>query len=84
MRPRRGMMFPTEEKDSGAVYMFNCIAPLDLVFISEREIVDLSVDTPICIDQDPSACPTYESRQPFDNWLEFRVGAIDKFGLANG
>ena len=84
LRPRRGMMFPQDEKVSGSVFMFNCIAPLDLVFLSEGEIVDLSVDTPICAEQDPGACPTYESRQPFDNWLEFRVGTIDKFGLAIG
>lgn len=84
LRPRRGMMFPQSDKVTDSVYMFNCIAPLDLVFLSEGEIVDLAADTPICAEADPGACPVYESRQPFDNWLEFRVGTIDKFGLAIG
>lgn len=84
LRPRRGMMFPQPKKSNGSVYMFNCIEPLDLIFMRNGKIVDMNPNTPICTDLDPAACPVYESQRPFDNWLEFRAGTIDKLGLDIG
>lgn len=84
LRPRRGMMFPQPKKSNGSVYMFNCIEPLDLIFLRNGKIVDMNQNTPICTDLDPAACPVYESQKPFDNWLEFRAGTIDKVGLDIG
>ena len=81
---RRGMMFPQSKAQKKSVYMFNCLAPLDILFINNGEIVDLSANTPICTGVDPDQCPRYESRRPFDNWIELRDGSIDRFGLFIG
>ena len=81
---KRGMMFPQSKAKKKSVYMFNCLAPLDILFLNEGEIVDLSPVTPICVSADPDACPLYESRQPFDNWIELRSGSINRLGLTIG
>lgn len=81
---KRGMMFPQSKAQKKSVYMFNCLAPLDLLFLNEGEIVDLSPKTPVCTSSDPDECPLYESSQPFDNWIELRSGSIDRLGLTIG
>ena len=83
--PRRsGMMFPQTKAQRKSVYMFNCLAPLDILFLNDGQIVDLSSDTPVCTSAAPDECPLYESRQPFDNWIELRTGSVDRFGLSIG
>jgi len=81
---KRGMMFPQSKAQKKSVYMFNCLAPLDLLFLNDGEIVDLSAKTPICTSSDPDECPLYESSRPFDNWIELRSGSIDRLGLSIG
>ena len=77
-------MFPQSKAQKKSVYMFNCLAPLDLLFLNDGEIVDLSPKTPVCTSSDPDECPLYESSQPFDNWIELRSGSIDRLGLTIG
>ena len=81
---RRGMMFPQPKAQKKSVYMFNCLAPLDLLFLYDGEVVDLSAKTPICTSADPDECPLYESSRPFDNWIELRSGSIGRLGLSIG
>ncbi len=81
---KRGMMFPLEKIDQASVYMFNCLAPLDIVFLKQGAIVGLSEKTPICKKSDPDLCPLYESPEKVDHWLEFREGTIQRMGLAVG
>ena len=81
---RRGMMFPQRKAQRKSVYMFNCLAPLDLLFLNDGEIVDLSENTPVCKSPDSDDCPLYESSRPFDNWIELRSGSIGRFGLTIG
>ena len=77
-------MFPLEKIDQTSVYMFNCLAPLDIVFLKKGAIVGLSEKTPICKKSDPDLCPLYESPEKVDHWLEFREGTIPRMGLALG
>ena len=81
---RRGMMFPQSKAQKKSIYMFNCLAPLDILFINDNQIVDLAPETPICTSNDADECPLYESSQPFDNWIDLRSGSIDHFGLSIG
>ena len=81
---RRGMMFPQKQEVNSSVYMYNCIAPLDLLFLRNETIVDLSVNLPICTLDQPDQCPRYESISPFDHWLELRSGMVKKLGLEIG
>ena len=77
-------MFPQPKAQKKSVYMFNCLAPLDLLFLNDGEIVDLSAKTPICTSVDPDECPRYKSGRPFDNWIELRSGSVDRLGLSIG
>ena len=81
---KRGMMFPQTKAQKKSVYMFNCIAPLDILFLNDGQIIDMSAKTPICASSEPDECPLYESSLPIDNWIELRSGSINRLGLSIG
>ena len=81
---KRGMMFPQTKAQKKSVYMFNCIAPLDILFLNDGQIIDMSAKTPICASAEPDECPLYESSLPIDNWIELRSGSINRLGLSIG
>ena len=81
---RRGMIFPLSKPMKKSVYMFNCLAPLDLVFVRRSKIVDLISEAPICTSDDPAQCPLFESSRPFDHWIELKAGSIERLGLGVG
>ena len=81
---KRGMIFPLDKIDHASVYMFNCLAPLDIVFLKKGVIVDLSEIVPICEEVDSGLCPIYQSSEKVDHWLEFREGTIQRMGLEMG
>ncbi len=80
----RGMLFPLEKVDQASVYMYNCLAPLDIVFLKKGTIIDLFEKTPICLESDSDLCKSYQSSEKVDHWLEFRDGTIEKMGLQVG
>ena len=84
LRPCRGMMFPLGRLRLALVYIFNCWAPLDIVFLKEGSIVDLSEKTPIRIEADSRLCPYCQSSGKVDHWPGFRLGTIQKMGLQVG
>lgn len=81
---KRGMIFPLEKDDQASVYMYNCLAPLDIVFLKKGTIIDLFEKTPICLETDSDLCQSYQSSEKVDHWLEFRDGTIEKMGLQEG
>ena len=81
---KRGMMFPQSKVQKRSIYMFNCLAPLDILFLNNDRIVSLAAEMPICTSTDADDCPLYEPSQPFDNWIELRSGSISRFGLSIG
>ena len=81
---KRGMIFPQTKAQKKSVYMFNCLAPLDILFLNDGQIIDMSAKTPICASSEPDECPLYESSLPIDNWIELRRGSINRFGLSIG
>ena len=81
---KRGMMFPQTKAQKKSVYMFNCLAPLDILFLKDGQIIDMSVKTPICASAEPDECPLYESSLPIDNWIELRSGSINRLALSIG
>ena len=81
---KRGMIFPLSKTDRVSVYMFNCLAPLDVVFLRNGAIVDLSEKIPICEESESGLCPLYQSSEKVDHWLEFREGTIQRMDLEVG
>ena len=78
------MIFPLEKIVQASVYMFNCLAPLDIIFLKRGVIVGLFETVPICEETDSGSCPLYQSSEKVDHWLEFREGAIQRMGLEVG
>ena len=81
---RRGMMFPLGKIDQASVYMFNCLVPLDIVFLKKGVVVELFENVPICEEVDSDLCPLYQSSEKVDHWLEFREGTIQRMDLEVG
>lgn len=52
-----GMLFVMPEDTLQSFWMKNCIIPLDIVFISDNEIQDISPNCPPCQDD---YCPSYQ------------------------
>jgi len=78
------MIFPSTEVGKGSVYMFNCLKPLDLLFLKGSSIVDITHAASVCLEQDPDLCARYGTLEPFDTWVEFRAGTLERQGVQVG
>ena len=81
---RRGMIFPRNETANGSVYMFNCLEPLDLIFLEDSKIVDIIHAAPVCFEQDSDLCPRYGTSEAFNAWVELRAGTLERQGVETG
>jgi len=54
-----GMLFIMPHDEMQSFWMKNCIIPLDIVFISGRQIEDISPNCPPCQTED---CPSYQGK----------------------
>ncbi len=84
LRSRRAMMFPLRKQRQVSVYMFNCLAPLDVLFLRQGKVIDYLENIPICQSSDPDFCPRYQSSDNADSWIEFRAGTIQKMNIKSG
>ena len=81
---RRGMTFPQDGLVRKSVYMFNCLEPLDILFLDSDVIVDVVHRAPVCTSDVSSDCPLFGSGQEFDSWIEFRAGTLKRQGVSIG
>ena len=79
--PWRGMWFRFEPARPVGFWMKNCLAPLDLVFTRDGQVVGIEADVPPCT-ADP--CPSYRSPGPVDGVIELRAGRAKELGLKPG
>jgi len=81
---RSGMLFLKEESSVSSVWMYNCLEPLDILFLDGNEIIYVQSEVPIYEGIDPSLAPTYGPEEPFTSFLELRSGTIDSLGIKAG
>ena len=81
---RSGMLFLKEESSVSTVWMYNCLEPLDILFLDGNEIIDVQSEVPIYEGIDPSLAPSYGPEEPFTSFLELRSGTIDSLGIKAG
>ena len=81
---RRGMIFPRNETANGSVYMFNCLEPLDLLFLDDSKVVDIIHAAPVCSEEESVLCPRYSTVEPFNAWVELRAGTLERQGVEAG
>jgi hypothetical protein len=84
LAPDRGMLFVHAAPGRYAYYMFQCLIPLDIVWLdASRRIVEISPNTPPCR-AEASACPTYGGNYDVLFALELAGGMAEKYGLKVG
>lgn len=81
----RGMLFifPTMERQS--FWMYNTLVALDIIWLDDnKQVVEISSDTPPCRSVDARACPSYGGTNPSVYVLELGAGQAVKHGVRVG
>lgn len=79
---RTGMLFVFPSRDRHAIWMKNCLIPLDLIWLDDaRRVVAVLPDTPPC-PKDP--CPIYQPDAAGRYVLELAGGAAKREGVKVG
>lgn len=79
--PLRGMWFPFERPQPLRFWMFNTLAPLDMVFLREGRVIAVEAQVPPCASL---PCPSYGPVLPADGVIELGPGEAQRLGIAIG
>ena len=74
-----GMLFPYNGVEERSMWMKDCLIPLDIVFITQGEITNISEECPPCLEGE---CPHYKALA--DNVLELPGGYCKQKGINIG
>lgn len=81
----RGLLFVHGRPGKYTYWMHNVRVPLDIIWMDkEHRIVEMSLHTPPCLEQDPVKCPQYGGKEDAQFVLELAGGMAEKYGLAVG
>ena len=79
--PLRGMWFPFKPARPLRFWMLNTIAPLDMVFVHQDEVIAIEADVPIC----PALpCKSFGPMADADSVIELGAGEAKRLGLVVG
>jgi uncharacterized membrane protein (UPF0127 family) len=81
----RGMLFIHGSPGKYTYWMYQVKIPLDIIWIGRnRQVVEISRNTPPCTSQSAKECPSYGGNQPAVFVLELAGGAAAKYGIDVG
>jgi len=79
------MLFVFQTLEPRPFWMYQTPHPLDIVWLDDnKQIVEMSPNTPPCTSRDARDCPNYGGSAPSVYVAEFRSGTIDAHGLERG
>ena len=79
--PLRGMWFPFKPARPLRFWMLNTLAPLDMVFVHQDEVIAIEAEVPTC----PALpCKSFGPMADADSVIELRAGEAKRLGLAIG
>ena len=79
--PLRGMWFPFKPARPLRFWMLNTIAPLDMVFVHQGEVIAIEAEVPIC----PALpCKGFGPMADADSVIELGAGEAKRLGLGVG
>lgn len=81
MKPDHGMLFPYDHKDQYHFWMKGMQIPIDIVWIRDNNIVDISKNVPIATS---GALPVYTPSTLVNKVLELNAGTTDRLGIKIG
>ena len=85
LAPDRGMLFVGESPARRPIWMFQCLIPLDIIWLDgEHQIVDIVHSAPPCPSENSSRCPLYGGTTSSVYVLELAGGQADRHGLRIG
>ena len=83
--PEAGMLFVFLEEAERSFWMHRTKIPLDIIWMNaDREIVEISADTPPCPGEVRDGCPSYGGNVPAQFVLEVAAGQAAAHGLKLG
>jgi uncharacterized protein len=77
----KGMIFPYDHTAKYSFWMKRMRFPLDIIWIRDNVIVDISKDVPVATG---SSLPTYSPRTEVNKVLELNAGVSDQYGFQVG
>ena len=78
-----GMLFVYDHKEIYSYWMRNMKFPIDIVWIDDRTIVDITKNVPVS-GKPVSELPIYHPIVPADKVLEINAGLSDRYGIFVG
>ena len=75
-----GMLFFMGKRENQKFWMYNCLIPLDIIFMDGTEITKIHSNCQPCNDSDK--CSSYQGFG--DNVLEVEGGFCEKYGIKKG
>ena len=72
--PLRGMWFPFSTPQPVSFWMFNTLAPLDMIFVRDGRVLDLEPAVPIC---SALPCRSYAADADGNGWADFVDSVIE-------
>ncbi len=81
LKPLQGMIFPYDHSERFSYWMKGMKFPIDIVWIRDYRIVDISKNVPVSTD---GTLPVYASREPVNLVLEIAAGESDRNGFQIG
>ncbi len=79
--PLRGMWFPFKPARPLRFWMLNTLAPLDMVFVHQDEVIAIEAEVPIC----PALpCKSFGPMADADGVIELGSGEAKRLGLGVG
>ncbi|MDP1723021.1 MAG: DUF192 domain-containing protein [Candidatus Gottesmanbacteria bacterium] len=83
LTPDRGMLFVYDIKARYPFWMRNMHFPIDILWIDDRTIVDISKNVPTS-DKPLNQLPIYHPNVPVDKILEVNAGLVDEYAITVG
>ena len=77
------MLFVYTNKERFPFWMRNMHFPIDILWIDDRTIVDISKNVPAS-DKPVNQLPIYHPTTPVDKVLELPAGTVDRVGIVIG
>ena len=84
LRGYDAMVFRFEGPSTTGFYMYDTRLPLSIAYVDEAGGLVSSADMDPCLEEEASACPTYDAAGPYLHAIEVRQGDLPRVGIEAG
>lgn len=79
-----GMLFVFEQKDIYSMWMYGMQFPLDVIWINDDTVVDISENVPAPENPFSADIPSYRPKAEINYFLEVNAGYVNQHGIKTG